>query len=92
MGLELGDLEEYGFHRSDVCGGNLCLDKRSPEEMAAASLLFFDRFTASVKNSYEVAMCHPYLAPHRPKVEFFLFYNYWPFSWFVGLPWRIYFN
>ena len=44
MGLELGDLEEYGFKKS--CGG-FC-GSQSQEEMEEAADLLQDRFYASV--------------------------------------------
>ena len=46
MGLELGDLEEYGFKKS--CGG-FCTAPSS-DELGNATDLFQDRFMASLKN------------------------------------------
>ena len=87
MGLELGELEEYGFRKSAKCGGYCFPKDMNEKEFSSAANMFVDRFAASVKNQYEVAMCHPVLAPYRPRVE--VIWNIWPFSFLFGLQWRI---
>ena len=90
MGLELGDLEEYGFNKSAKCGGYCAPRDMSTEQFKTSADLFIDRFADSLKNQYEVAMCHPVLAPHRPRVEFI--WNVWPFTFIFSRKWRIILN
>ena len=66
MGLEMGDLEEYGFTRSSLCGNGLCAPNLTREEFVKKQNMAIDRFIASMQKQYEVAMCHPYVAQYRP--------------------------
>ena len=90
MGLELGDLEDYGFSKSAKCGGYCFPKNMSGEEIGTAMDMFVDRFSKSVKDQYEVAMCHPKLAPYRPRVEDV--WNFWPVTFIVSLKWRVVLN
>ena len=45
MGLELGDLEDYGFSKSAKCGGYCFPKNMSGEEMETAVDKFVDRFS-----------------------------------------------
>ena len=47
MGLDLGDLEEYGFEKNASCMGGVCAPKTA-EEFEEAANLFADRFISSV--------------------------------------------
>ena len=88
MGLDLGDLEEYGFSKTAQCGKSFCAPDSDKFQKNAGQLI--DRFADSMKNQYEVAMCHPVLAPYRPRVE--IIWNYWPLSFIFSLKWRVVLN
>ena len=90
MGLELGDLEDYGFSKSAKCGGYCFPTDMTDKEVGTAVDMFVDRFSKSVKDQYEVAMCHPVIAPYRPRVE--VVWNFWPFTFIFSLKWRVILN
>ena len=63
LGMDFGDLQEYGFHvGSDKCGGKTCINKDSFRDFADA-LSKKNNFTKKtmdeMANFYKKAQCHP---------------------------------
>ena len=86
MGLDMGDLEEFGYKKKGACG-NLCLPFNSEtwEEYQAKARLFNQRLSLLIQKQMEVAQCHPVVKQMMPKVQYV--WQLFPLNYLLG-PWE----
>ena len=87
MGLDAGDLSEYGFDwKSSKCQEKTCWNPdhiKSYDDLINKSSTFAEKITASGSVAYKKAVCHPVIKQRvAPVVQFF--WNLWPFDCFFG--------
>ena len=86
MGLDMGDLEEYGFDSRGACGG-VCSPFvfDSYEDYLVKARLFTDRLFSQVSKQFELSSCHPYVKENVPRVQYV--WELFPLNYLLG-PWR----
>ena len=86
LGLDAGDLVDYGFEKRPGCGGKSCFnpDKiKNYDDFLNKTEMFGDKIVRSGSEAYKKAMCSKYFRETvHPKVE--LFWAMFPFDCCLG--------
>ena len=74
IGIDVGDMVEYGFEKGKgKCGANVCFNKQAfkdVDDMLTAANSFGKKLTDSTITAYRKAQCSPTFKKHvTPKVE-----------------------
>ena len=86
LGLDAGDLIEYGFEKRPQCGDKTCFNPekiKTYDEMLNKTEMLGDKLARSGSLAYKRAMCSPYFRDNiHPKVQFF--WAMFPFDCCMG--------
>jgi hypothetical protein len=89
LGLDAGDLSEYGFDvKSSACGGNTCLRKenfKDYDDFLNKGNNFTGKIAQKGSALYKKASCHPLMKKYvNPRVEYI--WNMFPLNILFPLP------
>jgi len=87
IGMDVGDLEDYGFDIKGKCGNGICIDRQKIKSFAdfvEQTNKMGAQFMEKGKTLMNRAQCHPTIKEHvMPRVE--IFWWFFPLNWVFGI-------
>ena len=82
-GLDLGDLEEYGFDYNSMTFSHAQTFEDFEEKFTLLGNRIYDVITGKMSKDWNEAQCQPAVRNHvTPRVQ--IIWNYWPFNVLLG--------